>query len=101
MARLGLIIAPAEELFWRGYFQHSLMKRFGRIWGTLTGAAAYAGVHLASGNLILIGAAGVAGSFWSVMYALGAPLGALVVSHVVWDILIFLIAPTSRLAIDS
>jgi membrane protease YdiL (CAAX protease family) len=95
-ARLGLIIAPAEELFWRGYLQRSLSMRFGRRTGALLSAAAYSGVHLASGNLTLIGAAAVVGLFWGGLRALGLPLGALIVSHVIWDILIFLYAPTSQ-----
>src|SRR6187551_3282019 len=41
MARLGLIIGPAEELFWRGFLQDGLMRRFGRFWGTVLGTGAY------------------------------------------------------------
>ena len=96
MTRLALVIAPAEELFWRGLVQNELMKRYGRLWGTLLGISAYGGVHLTSGNLTLIGAATVAGAFWGGLYASGIPLGALIVSHIVWDNVIFLIAPTSR-----
>ena len=97
MLRLGLIIAPAEELFWRGFLQDGLMKRFGRFWGTLLGVTAYGGAHLTSGNFTLIGAATVAGAFWGGLYGLGAPLGALIVSHIVWDNVIFLISPTTKL----
>jgi hypothetical protein len=94
LARLSLIIAPAEELFWRGLVQQGLMARLGRLQGTLLATAAYGGVHLPSRNLTLIGAATVAGAFWGGLLALGAPLGALVVSHIVWDNLVFLFAPT-------
>jgi uncharacterized protein len=97
MARLGLIIGPAEEFFWRGFLQEGLMQRFGRLWGTLLGVAAYGGVHIASGNFTLVGAATVAGAFWGGLYGLGVPLGALIVSHILWDNVIFLIAPTSKL----
>lgn len=97
MARLGLIIGPAEEFFWRGFLQEGLMERFGRFWGTLMGVAAYGGVHIASGNFTLVGAATVAGAFWGGLYGLGAPLGALIVSHILWDNVIFLIAPTTKL----
>lgn len=96
IARLGLIIAPAEELFWRGFLQGGLSQRFGHRAGALLAAAAYSGVHLPSGNLTLIGAAAVVGLFWGGLRALGLPLGALIVSHVIWDISIFLLAPTSR-----
>jgi hypothetical protein len=92
--RLSLIIAPAEELFWRGLVQRQLMARLGRLLGALLATAAYAGVHLPSRNLTLIGAAGVAGAFWGGLLALGAPLGALIVSHAIWDNWIFLLSPT-------
>lgn len=101
VARLALIIAPAEELFWRGYVQQTLSERWGHFWGFAGAVAAYGSVHLVSGNLALIGAATVAGGFWGALYALGLPLGGLIVSHVVWDNLIFLIAPTSQAAPEA
>lgn len=85
-ARLGLVIGPAEELFWRGFVQ--------RRTGYLTATALYGGAHLVTENATLIGAATVAGGYWGFLRAIGMPLGALVVSHVAWDIWIFLIAPT-------
>jgi len=97
MLRLGLVIGPAEEFFWRGFLQDGLMTHFGRFWGSLMGIAAYGGVHIASGNFTLVGAATVAGAFWGGLYGMGLPLGALIVSHIIWDNLIFLIAPTTKL----
>lgn len=97
MLRLGLVIGPAEEFFWRGFLQKGLMEQFGRFWGSLMGIAAYGGVHIASGNFTLIGAATVAGAFWGGLYGMGVPLGGLIVSHMIWDNVIFLIAPTSKL----
>jgi membrane protease YdiL (CAAX protease family) len=47
-----------------------------------------------SENLTLTGAAGVAGLFWSLLYAREQRLPGLIISHVTWDIWIFLIAPT-------
>lgn len=98
MARLGFVIGPAEELFWRGFLQRGLMDLWGSLWGTLISALAYGGVHIASGNFTLVGAATVAGAFWGGLYGLGVPLGALIVSHVLWDNFIFLIAPTTQLS---
>lgn len=98
MLRLGFVIGPAEEYFWRGFLQDGLMEKFGSFWGWVMGTAAYGGVHIASGNFTLIGAATIAGAFWGGLYALGFPLGALVVSHIAWDNIIFLIAPTTKLA---
>ncbi len=93
-ARLFTIIGPAEELFWRGVVQHRLMKLLGKPAGLALGTAAYGGAHLVTGNLTLIGAATVAGGYWGALSAAGMSTGALIVSHVAWDITIFLIAPT-------
>jgi membrane protease YdiL (CAAX protease family) len=93
-ARLLAVVAPAEELFWRGLVQAVLMRRLGRWRGAAAGAASYAGVHAVTGNFTLLGAAGVAGAHWSVLYALGVPIGALIVSHAAWDVWIFLLQPT-------
>ncbi|HEY8819123.1 MAG TPA: CPBP family intramembrane glutamic endopeptidase [Candidatus Limnocylindrales bacterium] len=94
--RLATIIGPAEELFWRGLVQEALMHRYGRWHGAALAAIAYGGVHIVTGNFTLFGAAGIAGTHWCALYAAGVPLGALVVSHVTWDIWIFLIQPTGE-----
>ena len=91
---LAGVIAPGEELFWRGLLQASLAERWGSRRGTVITSACYAAVHLASGNLTLTGAAATAGVFWGVQYALLRRLASNIVSHVLWDIWIFLVAPT-------
>lgn len=95
-ARLAFIIGPAEELFWRGFLQERLMGAYGRLVGTAMATAAYGGAHVVTGNLTLIGAATVAGAFWGGMAMLGAPPGALIISHAFWDVFIFLVAPTQE-----
>ena len=95
--RLGTVIGPAEELFWRGHVQAALMERYGRWPGAALAAALYGGVHLVTGNFTLFGAAGIAGAHWCALYAAGVPLGALVVSHVAWDVWIFLVQPTGEI----
>ncbi len=101
MVRMGLVVGPTEEFFWRGFLQDNLMERFGRVRGTALGIAAYGSAHIVSGSFTLVGAATVAGGFWSVLYALGVPLGTLIVSHILWDNVILLIAPTSHPAEDE
>lgn len=98
-ARLATVIGPAEELFWRGLVQEALMTRYGRWPGAALAAMAYGGVHLVSGNFTLFGAAGIAGAHWCAFYAAGVPLGALVVSHVTWDVWIFLVQPTGEVSL--
>jgi membrane protease YdiL (CAAX protease family) len=98
-ARLATIVGPAEELFWRGLVQAALMRRYGRWPGAALAAIAYGGVHVTAGNFTLMGAAGVAGAHWCTLYAAGVPLGALIVSHVAWDIWIFLVQPTGEIEV--
>jgi membrane protease YdiL (CAAX protease family) len=90
------VVGPAEELFWRGLVQGRLEREFGRVPGTLMGTAAYGGAHIVTGNITLIGAASVAGAFWGALHAMRVPMGALIVSHMAWDVVIFLIAPTVK-----
>lgn len=96
-ARLALVIGPSEELFWRGLVQRRLTTLLGgKGWGALAGTAAYTGAHLATGNPPLVLGAAVAGGWWATLSARGVSMEVLIISHVAWDILIFLVAPTSR-----
>ena len=98
-ALLLFVIGPAEEFFWRGYVQRTLSE-------VLSGgshpddkafivtAAIYALVHVWSLNFMLVMAALVAGCVWGFLYRIrpGA-LPALIISHAVWDALVFVILP--------
>jgi membrane protease YdiL (CAAX protease family) len=94
---LALVIAPGEELFWRGLVNGYLMQRLGHVTGSALGAVIYGGIHLITGNLTLSGAAGIAGAFWSLQYLFEGRLPAVIVSHVGWDLWIFLVQPTVEL----
>ena len=94
--RLALVVAPAEELFWRGLLQRRLSRRLGKARGAAGAAALYGGAHLCTGNPTLMAAATVAGAGWSGLAAAGVPMPALVVSHMIWDVWIFLVQPTER-----
>jgi membrane protease YdiL (CAAX protease family) len=95
--RLAFVIAPAEELFWRGMLQNALTRKLGPVKGAAAAAAVYGAAHLCTGNPTLIGAASVAGLSWSALAAAGVPMPALVASHVIWDVWIFLVQPTQAL----
>ena len=75
------------------------MARHGRWTGAALAATTYAAAHVVTGNFTLVGAAGVAGAHWCALSAAGVPLGALVVSHVAWDLWIFLVQPTGDVAL--
>ncbi|MCR4860540.1 MAG: CPBP family intramembrane metalloprotease [Bacteroidales bacterium] len=95
---LLLLIGPAEEYFWRGYVQKTLAglvggKRPADAAFLLT-AGIYALVHLWSFNFILIMAALVAGLVWGFVYRIcPKALPALIVSHALWDVLVFILLP--------
>ena len=90
---IGLLIGPAEEVFWRGFLQRRLTARHGRWVGLLASAAIYTGIHLGSANPMLILAAGVCGLFWGLMWLRFESLSMNAVSHLVWDLAVFLVFP--------
>lgn len=92
---LALLIAPGEELFWRGLVNRYLAQQLGPVRGNAAGATIYGAIHLISGNLTLTGAAGVAGAFWSLEHLAQGRMEPLIVSHVAWDLWIFLVRPTT------
>jgi membrane protease YdiL (CAAX protease family) len=93
---LATVIGPAEELYWRGLVQAGLESRFGPLPAAALATAAYGGAHLVTGNPTLTLAATTAGGFWSLLYARQRRILPLIVSHIAWDLVIFLLAPTRR-----
>ena len=95
---LLVLIGPAEEFFWRGYVQRTLSRILGgkhaQDLAFLLTAAIYALVHIWSFNFMLVMAALVAGTVWGLIYRFyPKALGALIVSHAVWDVLVFVLLP--------
>ncbi len=90
---MTLIIGPGEELFWRGFLQRNIALRIGDVNGYIMATAIYAGVHILTGNLMLVLAALVAGLFWGWMYMKYKSVVMNIVSHTIWDITVFLILP--------
>jgi membrane protease YdiL (CAAX protease family) len=93
-AALATVIGPGEELFWHGFVQRRLQRRIGRLKAWLLTSAIYGAIHLVSENLTLTGAAATAGLFWGGIFAREQRIAPLLISHVGWDIWIFLVAPT-------
>ena len=88
------IIGPAEERFWRGIVQRHLAARMGPTGAYVVATAVYALVHVAAMNVMLILAALVAGIVWGGLYRLFPNrLGALVLSHALWDAAVFVWFP--------
>jgi len=94
-ALLFFVTGPCEEIYWRGFLQKNLAARFGSWQGWLLATVIYAGVHIWSFNLMLIGAAGVAGAFWGAMYWRYNNLAPVIISHSIWSTVIFAVFPMS------
>ncbi len=90
---IGLVIGPGEELFWRGFLQERTGATTKPAFGFALTTLLYAAVHLASGNIMLVLAAAVCGLFWGALYLrFRSPL-LNVVSHTLWDLLVFVVFP--------
>ncbi len=86
-------IGPGEEIYWRGLIQRRFSEKFGPRFGLLTATSAYALVHLPTLNLPLILTAFIGGLVWGYIYKVTRQLLPVILSHVLFDLLIFVIAP--------
>ena len=88
------IIGPAEEIFWRGYIQNGLTRRWNADLGFVVTTLVYSLVHLSKFNFMLIMAAAVAGFIWGLAYRFFPErLGAIIISHALWDCAVFIWFP--------
>lgn len=93
-ALLLCIIGPAEEIFWRGFVQRNLTQRYNANIGFVITTVIYTIVHIWAMNFMLLMSAMVCGIVWGLGYRLWPKqLFALVVSHAVWDAMVFVIFP--------
>ncbi len=95
---LLVLIGPAEELFWRGYVQRTLSRllpgKRPADYAFVVTTLVYSLVHIWSFNFMLVMAALVAGVVWGFIYRLcPKALPALIISHALWDALVFVILP--------
>ncbi|MBM7556152.1 CPBP family intramembrane glutamic endopeptidase [Halanaerobacter jeridensis] len=88
-----LVVGAGEELFWRGFWQQNLVHEFGPVVGFILASLSYGLVHLWTGNFILVLAALTAGLFWGYLFLKTKSITMVVISHIVWDILIFVVVP--------
>ncbi len=90
---LIIIIAPAEEIFWRGLVQKYFIRATCPNVGLVFGAAIYALVHLWAGNPVLVLAAFVCGLVWGWQYRQNGSLVGVILSHAIWDVAVFIVIP--------
>ena len=94
-ALLFFLIAPAEEIFWRGFVQNRFITKFGLKQGTVITIFLYTFVHIWAMNPLLLLAALVLGVHWSIMYSKYRSIVPGIISHAFWDCLIFVILPVN------
>jgi membrane protease YdiL (CAAX protease family) len=88
------IIGPAEEIFWRGFVQRGIAMRSTANMAFIVTLLIYGLVHIWKFNFMLIMAAFVCGFVWGIAYRLWPKqLFALIISHAVWDTLVFVVWP--------
>lgn len=90
---LLFIIGPGEEIFWRGFIQKTFSQKFGINTGYFSASLIYAGVHIITGNFMLIIAALICGLYWGWIYKKEKSLVPVIISHGIWDLTIFVIFP--------
>ena len=86
-------LGPAEEIFWRGFVQFNLNKKYGEWKGLIFASLIYALVHIWSFNFMLIMAALVCGLFWGLMFNKYKSVVPGIISHAIWDVVIFILIP--------
>jgi membrane protease YdiL (CAAX protease family) len=90
---LMLIAVPGEEIFWRGFIQKRLLHYFGFKGSVFISSLMYASVNLYTGEWILIFATFIAGLFWGTLYVWKRSIPLVIVSHLVFDLFIFILLP--------
>jgi len=86
-------IGPGEELYWRGLIQRTFAEKKGSNIGLIIASLAYALVHLPTLNPPLILTALIGGLAWGSLYKYTNSLVPGIVSHVLWDVMIFVLFP--------
>ena len=93
-ALMLFLIGPAEEIFWRGYVQENLSKKWNANAGFVVTTLIYALVHAGSCNFMLTMAALVAGAAWGALYRFFPKyFAAIIISHALWDVAVFIWFP--------
>jgi membrane protease YdiL (CAAX protease family) len=86
-------IGFGEEIFWRGFVQRRLSRRWNPVNGFMLTTFLYTILHLPTGNPVLILAALTCGLFWGGLYWATGALVPVLVSHMLWDPAIFVLWP--------
>lgn len=90
---LVFVIIPGEEFFWRGFVLKRLLHYFEPKVSIMIGSALYASVTIYSHSFILVLAFFLSGLVWGTLYFWKKSIPFVIVSHLVFIIMLFLIYP--------
>lgn len=90
----ALVIAPLEELFWRGAVQPSLGAGRSRTWAVLATTLVFVAFHVPTLQLPLISAAALGGLVWGWLRERTDGLLAPVLAHAIWTGAMVVVPPT-------
>jgi membrane protease YdiL (CAAX protease family) len=96
MSTATLCLGPVilgEELVWRGVIQTELARRFGTVHGVVLAAGLYTLVLVPVGSLVLLLTAFACGLIWGAIRARTRSLVAVLVAHILWDVILLLWRP--------
>jgi membrane protease YdiL (CAAX protease family) len=90
------VVAPAEEVFWRGLVQGALTASTSPLGGAVLGWAAYVAVNAFSGSVPVALGALVGGAVWSGLAWWSGGILASLACHTLWTALMILRPPIPR-----
>ncbi|WP_075617371.1 CPBP family intramembrane glutamic endopeptidase [Paenisporosarcina indica] len=90
---LILIIAPGEELFWRGFVQQKLKTYMSPFFAVLISSILFGFSMAFSGFWLGVLAAFISGMFWGVLYEWKKSMPLIIIAHITMIILLFLVLP--------
>ena len=93
MILLVFPIGFGEEIYWRGFVQRYFTRKFNAPAAFFVTTLFYVLVHVPIGNQVLIVAAITCGLFWGMLYWATGSIFPVLISHMLWDPMIFVLFP--------
>ncbi|MCJ7841717.1 CPBP family intramembrane metalloprotease [Lederbergia sp. NSJ-179] len=90
---LIFVIIPGEEFFWRGFVLKRILRYIHPTAAVIIGASLNALAFCLTGYLLLILAAFFSGLVWGILYVWKRSLPLLIISHLIFDLLLFVLFP--------
>jgi uncharacterized protein len=96
LAVAGLVVAPGEEIVWRGVVQPLFAGWVGAVAGAALAWGLYVGVNLVARSIPILLGAVVGGAVWAALAVWTGGVVAAIGCHVVWTSLMIALPPVPR-----